>query len=311
MKVIRPIDVTDAILTSIDVPETDHAVWNSGTTYNKGDYCISTTTHTVYRSLLDSNLNNDPDVEAAAFADPLVEDPATQYWQVFSATNRWKLFDGKPSVQTSQTNGFTVTLTPGKIISGVAAFNVYASEINITMESAAVEVYSATVQMTDETVVIDGWTYYFAEIQVMPYFVLTDLPPYPDATITVEFVGSGAVLCGQLVVGPIWDLGYVELGNTGFEGIDFSTVETDVYGNLTTVEREATTLHRFDIVLGAQQLLGFENRMRDLKGGKRAVWIGDELRSKAALNYGFYRYYKTLYSEGDESLIQIEVQGVV
>jgi hypothetical protein len=49
MKIIRPITITEAMLTSTDVPETDYAAYNAGTTYYEGDRCISG--HKIYESL--------------------------------------------------------------------------------------------------------------------------------------------------------------------------------------------------------------------------------------------------------------------
>ena len=121
MKVIPPLDVTDAMLTSIDIPENDYPEWADATAYVRGDYVISTTTHTVYHCLVDhtSDPSKNPDTETAALADPLIDDPDPVHWQVIGATNRWKLFDKKPSVQATQNGGFEVTLTPGVIISGL------------------------------------------------------------------------------------------------------------------------------------------------------------------------------------------------
>lgn len=53
MKIIRPITITDAILTSSNVAENDYAAYNAGTTYVGGDRCIVTTTnvHKIYESL--------------------------------------------------------------------------------------------------------------------------------------------------------------------------------------------------------------------------------------------------------------------
>ena len=56
MKIIRPITLTDAMLTSSNVPETDYTAYNAATTYVGGDRCIDTTLHTVYESLPSSGI---------------------------------------------------------------------------------------------------------------------------------------------------------------------------------------------------------------------------------------------------------------
>ena len=57
LKVIPPVTITDSILLSSSVPETDYAAWNSGTTYSIGNRVILTSTHKIYESLQNSNLN--------------------------------------------------------------------------------------------------------------------------------------------------------------------------------------------------------------------------------------------------------------
>lgn len=76
-----PITFSDADLIYTDVPETDYAAWNSGTTYALGARVILTSTHKIYESLQAGNLNKSPDTQTA-------------WWIPVSATNRWKLLDG-------------------------------------------------------------------------------------------------------------------------------------------------------------------------------------------------------------------------
>ncbi|WP_285303354.1 hypothetical protein, partial [Klebsiella pneumoniae] len=80
LKVIPPLSITDSILTSSNVAETDYATWSSGTTYNIGDRVryVSTNIHKVYESLRVTNLNHDPTTDTSS----------PPYWIEVSATNR-------------------------------------------------------------------------------------------------------------------------------------------------------------------------------------------------------------------------------
>ena len=312
MKIIVPVDVTDAVLTSSNIPETDYAAWSAATTYARGDFVISTATHTVYRSLTDGNLNKDPDAEQVALADPLIDDPSPINWQVISATNRWKMFDKKPSIQSTRADSIVVTLEPGTFTSGLAGFNIDAASVNVVVVSGGVEVYDRTIEMIDDTVVVDWYSYFFTPITALTEFVLTDLPPYGDAevTVTIEKAG-GAVKCGQIVLGAIRQAGDTGVENSGFSGLDFSFVEQDDFGDLTTVRRAATRLSQFDVFMDNSTLLGFDALMRELRGGTAAVWIGDEDQRKAAINYGFYRDYRLVYKTSQYSVMSLQIQGIV
>ncbi|WP_444460077.1 hypothetical protein [Rhodobacter capsulatus] len=312
MKILTPIAVTDATLISCSIPETDFPRWNAQTTYPRGAFVISPATHTVYRALQGDNTGHDPDLEQAALADPLIDDPDPVFWQLIGATNRWRLFDGKPSVLATAAEIIRVTLAPGVAVGGVAGFGISAAEIRVTMTDAGAVVYRRAIAMQDETVVSDGLGYYVEPITELSEFVLTDLPPYAAAQITIEAIRRGGqVSVGQIVLGPVWSLGRPVIGGTGFQGVDFSYVKQDDYGDLTTVRRAATRLSTFETCLPNAQLLGFDTRMRSLRGGTAAVWIGSDDPRKAAINYGFYRSYRAAYQTDAWSLISIEVQGIV
>ena len=314
MRIIIPQQVTDATLISSSIPEDDYDEWLVGTTYDRSDFVISTTTHTVYRSLTDSNTGNDPDLEQIALADPLVDDPSPVNWQIISATNRWKMFDQKPSVQAAATDQIEVVIAPGRIAGGVAGFGIDANSVTVTVDSAAAggEVFSRTIAMQDETPVVDWYNYYFTPITPLTEFVITSLPPYGDAEITVTLDREGAMVgCGQIVVGALRDVGITTISNTGFTGIDFSFVEQDEFGDLTTVRRAATRLSQFEILMSNSTMLGFDRLMRELRGGVAAVWIGDGDARKAAINYGFYRDYRAVYQTNTKSLMSLQIQGIV
>lgn len=312
MRVIIPLNVTDSILTSSSIAEDDHPQWAVGTTYARGAFVISTATHTVYRSLTADNIGNDPDVERAALADPLIDDPDPINWQVISATNRFKMFDKKPSVQATAAEQIEVALTPGQIVDGIAAFGVTATTVTISASSTigGGVIFERTIAMQDESVVIDWYTYYFTPIAPLGEFAVVDIPPYGDAVFTVTFDATGNVGVGQLVIGASHDVGITDV-ESGFSGLDFSFIEQDIFGNLTTVQRAATRLSTFEVFCDTFTMLALDNLLRSLRGGVAAVWIGDEDERKAALNYGFYRDYRVVYKEGDNSILSLQIQGIV
>ena len=216
------------------------------------------------------------------------------------------------SRRATQADKITAVIAPGVFVQGVAGFEISANSVTVTMEVAAVEIYARTVPMQDESVVIDWFSYFTEPIAQLTEFVLTDLPAYGDAEITITVTLTGGIVSvGQFVVGPIWNVGITKIGGTGFSGIDFSFVEQDEFGDLTTVQHAATRLSTFDVLMRNSSLLAFETRMRSLRGGTAAVWIGDAGASKAAVNYGFYRGYRNAYETNDYSIISIEVQGIV
>lgn len=312
MKVIIPYGFDTMTLDSSTIAEDDHAAWSNATTYDRGDYVISTATHTIYRSLTDTNLDNDPDIETAALADPLIDDPDPINWQIISATNRYRVFDKKPSVLATASDEIEVVITSPLFVGGVAGFGVDAATVQIQVVADTVTVFDETIDMVDNTHVTDWYSYYFSQIVQLSEFVLTDIPPYGDATITATITRTGGdVAIGQLVIGGIREFGTTRVGNTGFSGLDFSFVEQDEFGDLTTVQRAATRLSDFDVFIRNSKLQGFDTLMKSLRGGTAAVWVGDDSKTSGAVNYGFYRDYRVVYSSAEWGAINIQVQGIV
>lgn len=310
MKVIIPLSVTDETLTACNIAEDDHAVWSGAVTYARGEFVISTDTHTVYRSLTDGNVGNDPDLELVALADPLVEDPDPVNWQVIGATNRWRLFDEKPSQPAVQVSSITFEFEPGQIVQGIAGFRIDASEVRVRVYDADSLVYDKTIPMQDSSAVIDWLTYYTAPLDASTEFVLTDLPVLGSPRIVFEATGPN-VKIGQVVVGEVWTLGRAIVDGSGFSGLDFSSVETDQFGNLSTVRRDAARLFDFNTAVPANLLQNFAKKMDGLRGGLPAVWIASENPLFAAIAYGFARNYSAPYRSALFSVVSIEVQGIV
>lgn len=312
MKVITPIAMTDAKLTSTNMTETDEANWAGGTSYVVSDLVQSTSTHTIYRCIAAST-GDDPDIEIAAFADPLIEDPATAHWQIISATNIWKLFDEKPSDVCSNATSIYAKITPAAIVGGIGLFGVAGTEVTIKMtDPTEGVVYDETIDMQDETVVIDWYTWAFEPITQLPEYVAVDLPPYASAFIEITITNTGGTAeCGQIAMGPVFTMGNMLVDGSGWSILDFSSVDTDIYGNLSAVSRNATRLSDFSVQFETGISLSVDNKLRSLRGGAAAVWVGSTDNKKAAQNYGILRDARPFYQEGDITLMTFKIQGLV
>ena len=314
MKIITPIVMTDAKLTSTNMTENDHAVWVAAD-YVIGDLVISTTTHRIYRCIVAHLLASpvDPDTEWTALDDPLIEDPSTVYWQLISATNIWKLFDEKPSDVCANATIITARITPSEIVRGIGLFGVLGEEVKITMtDPVDGVVFDETISMQDETVVIDWWTWWFEPITQLAEYVSVELPPYADAYIDVTITNTGGTAqCGQIVLGPVMSIGNTLIDGSGWSILDYSFVNLDVYGNLSAVERNSTRLSDFSIEYDTGLNLAVSAKLKSLRGGKAAVWVGSEDSTKAAQNYGILLDARPFYQEGDTMLMSVKIQGLV
>ena len=301
MQLIKPVTVTDSVLSSSNVPETDYAAWNSGTAYVVGDKVISTVTHRIYEALI-NNTNVDPTGTAT--------DPAT--WLNIGATNRWKAFDQKISDPVTQATSIEYTLTdPTSNVTAVTLFGLKGSSANVTVTDATDgEVYNRTISLLDNRNIVDWFTYFFEEQVQREQAQFLDLPPYLgsdiDVTVTAN-TGEDAEL-GQLVLGLLSNIGVTSYG-TSISIEDYSRKEADAFGNFVVVERDFAQLADFDVKFETQNARKIQRTLADFRATP-IVYIGSDDTSYGTTIYGFYRRFDLTLEGPSLSFGAIEVEGL-
>jgi hypothetical protein len=150
--------------------------------------------------------------------------------------NTHAMFDDQVSTATTRSTPLTVVLSTG-LANAMALFGLVGTQVTITVTDGAAgpTVYSRTVNL-DGTFIFDWYQYFFEPYVQVEEVVLTDLPPYASARMTVSVSGSGTVAIGQLVFGNQYELGDAEYG-ASLGIVDYSRKETDEFGITTFVER--------------------------------------------------------------------------
>ena len=301
MDIIKPITVTDSVLTSTNIAENDYAEWNSGTTYAIGNKVISVTTHRIYESVTASNLNNDP-----------TTDDGTN-WLNIGATNRWKAFDQYISDPVSNTTSIQYTLTPpnGSIPSAVALLNLKGISANVTVtDSVDGEVYNTDIDLLDNRNIVDWYTYFFEEQVQREEALFLDIPPYIGAVVSVtvqEEVGQTAEL-GQLIFGFLSDVGLTVYGTSiGIE--DYSIKDRDAFGNAIIVQRNFSQTVDFDVQFETQNARKIQKTLAALRATP-VVYLGSTDVSYGTLVYGFYRRFDITLETPSYAFASIEVEGL-
>lgn len=297
MKVIEPITVTDANLTSSTIAEDDYPVWDGATPYTIGDRRIYV--HVIYEALT-SNTNKQPD-----------QNPLD--WLNVGATNRWKMFDAKVGTQSTATTSMTVVITPGSA-NAISLVNVDAAYADIVMtDPLAGVVYSRTIRLSSTIISSDWYSYFTDPITARSVFTVTNLPLYPNASISITVrkeIGETVAL-GSLVVGMVRQWGIrpsiLTGATTGIQ--DYSRKERDQFGNLLIVERAFAKRARWGIILTHREIDAFQARMAAIRA-KPAVFIGSD-RLDSTVIYGFYRDFSVVISSSRNAECSIELEGLI
>lgn len=292
MQIIRPITVTDAILTS-NVAEDDGPTYSVAATYALAAIVIED--HLSYESLIADNTGN------------ALTDAAK--WLALGATNRWRMFDQSIGTLTTKVTAIDVTIDASGRVDGLAMFGLDAETVQVVMTSATLGVqYNQTHSLRSESGV-DSWFEYFTEeIIYSTELVLTDLPLNSDVTVqAVISSAAGPVEVGTMIIGQTRDLGVSVYGARGGI-IDYSRKTTDTFGNTTLVERTFAKRVSFRVAVES----GAADAVHSLLAQYRAtpvVWVGTDDYAMSWI-YGWARDWNVELSFPSHSYLTIEIEGL-
>ena len=298
MRVIKSVVTTDAILTSSNIPEDEHPVWVSGTSYTALDKVIYE--HKIYERIVTGSGTTPPDLDQVNWLDD-------------GYTNRYRMFDNVVSNVSSQMGGIEFTLTPNQVINGIALLNVNASTVRVVMNDPIEGVvYDRTKELRSSSNVIDYYSYFFApliNLGDLDTAIFLDLPNKPTATITVYVSsGVGLVEVGEVVYGVQSIVGRTNYG-TAIGITSYSRKDTDEFGKVTVVKRKNSKYADYDIDIDNTNLAFVQRLFQDIDSVP-CVFIGNP-EMEELIVYGFYSDFKATISFPTVSKCTLRVEGLV
>lgn len=297
MKIIRPVAVTDSVFGSSTVPESE-PVWLVGTTYALNDVARGNTTETAHKLFLS--------VQAANTGHP-VTDPL--WWVEMGPSNRWAMFDGSNSTQTVQAEEIEVVLNTTTRVDSVALLNISAATARVQMAAAGDGVvFDQTFNLVSDSGIIDWYAYFFEPISRKTDLIVTGLPPYADAEITVTLSDPGSpVRVGTLVIGLGKEIGDTAMGaSIGIQ--DYSRKEQNPFGDFILVERAYSKRATFTVWVPR----GFTDELQRLLASYRAVpivYVGSQEFGSTVI-FGFYRDFSVSIDYPTHSICSLEIVGL-
>lgn len=297
MKVINPVVLTDAMLISHSIAETDYAAWSGSTTYAIGDRCIQN--HKIYESLQASNLNHSPATDTGALP----------FWLEVSSTNRWRAFDQQVNSQTTAAGSFTFTVAPGSI-NAIAFVELNGGTVRVQMFDGSTPIYDQT-QAIDSTSILSWFDYFFGAYDLSAALVFENVPAYLNATVLVTISGAGTVGCGSALFGNIHYLGDTQLGASA--GItDYSTKSTNTYG-VTKITRRAFSKRSTQRLILDNSTLRRVQALLSVLRATPCLWIGapDTQLFSPLVVYGYWRDFQLEIAYPRTSFCLLEIEGMI
>lgn len=314
MKVIRPITVTTSMVTSNNATE-EYATWSAATTYALDARVIYN--YSTYESQIANNLNNTPGLDDTK-------------WLRIGPSNWWAMFDDKTTTTTEKTATSATSVTLEATVKtgsldSVALVNLYGDKVSVKVTDGPPGpseqiIYPETWQSLQGNVIIDWYQYFFIDYaEQRTQAVFLGIPGLLNENIHVTFkIQSSsstpddlAVSVGNVVFGTQSVIGVSNYGmSAGI--IDYSTKETDEYGETEFVVREYSKRITAEVTVDNKDLNKAQRTLYNLRA-KPAVWIAtdDPQLEEASVVYGFYRDFSTTISYPSHSMCSLEIEGLI
>lgn len=298
MNVINPIEVTDSVLTSSNIPEDDAPAWESSTSYSTGAEVLYE--HSVYRSLVDSNQGNIPTADNQV---------SPVNWLRVSASNRWAMFSDQINDQSEFADEIDVSFLPGSVVNAIAFFNLDAAEIQVTMtDPVDGVVYDRTFSLVDAGTINTWYGWYFDPLTTARSLAALDLPPYRNATLrAVIRKDGGTAKCGRVTFGAQQNLGITNL-NSGIGILDYSRKERDQFGEPVIVKRNFAKRANYLVSVETQYVDSVQNTLSDLRTVP-LTWIGDP-NFPSTIIFGYYKDFDIVLTAHSVSTMNLEIEGL-
>jgi len=176
--------------------------------------------------------------------------------------------------------------------------------------SLAPTVYNETTNLVSTINVIDEYTYWFEDFLWKTSLTVSNIPPYPSATVTVIVTNQGGTAkCGAIIPGVKLELGKLQLSPQ--PGLDsFSTLtENTTFGTWSVVKRSTRRKMQFKLFVEIARL-DFIMQQMALYDSELLVWVGYESLECLAI-YGFYRTFTPSIDYNNWTIIDVEVRGII
>lgn len=302
MEVARILPVTDAILVSSSVAETE-TLWNSGTGYANAArvYRVIDGVHQAFVSQQGSNTNHVPE-----------DDTTGTWWKPDGPTNRWAALDTAMGSVTTATGAinYVFQIPASERINVVYLAGLAGASVRVVMtDPYAGVVVDRTVSLSDPGNVLDHFDYCFNEVTRFDELLFTNLSRGAGAliSITVEETGE-PVGVGTIVFGFAERLGGTQWG-ADISNRDYSVEGENDFGDEVIIRRGFRKLVGLNVLVENRVLAAVVRKLNGLRA-TLTLFIGDE-RYDCLTVLGRYESYRVAMSlPPDLSVLAIQTKSL-
>lgn len=318
MRVVPPLTLT---LSATNAAESTFDAWNVATAYDAGDKVYyNPTSALVYHEYesLTSHTGVTPAIGGGV------------NWLDLGPANARAMFDDRTSTQTLVDEEIEVTVIPGGFFDTIALLNISgASTAQIVIVYDSVTLYDQTFDTSGNA---EDWDQYFfgedednlAALSVVPGIFGDDTPGraalivnpaifYASCTVTVTLTGSPGTDAGLglLLIGRSRFLGDTLYAPTlGIE--DFSTKETDAFGNTYLLERPYADTVTAQMILDSIQVDAVRRELARYRATPVLYNLNNSNTNyESLLVFGFFESFEISLAFDTKSYCDLRVQSLI
>lgn len=302
LSVLVPTQITDAMLTSSTIAETDYAAYDNAHTYALGDRCIAA--HRIFESQIAANIGHPP-------TDPINQFGTIVYWLDVGPTNRWAMFDGEVSSQSTATTSMTVVLKPGPF-NAIYIDGMDAANLSITVKNSpggtVIFTFNGALQGSVPTNYYDWYFMPFAPLRVK---LLTGIAAYNNMELTATISGTvgSTVKCGVLAVGLLQVLGQTQQGAKA-KPKNYGYVKIDDYGRAVIKKGKAATDVTASAKIDSYEARNVQAILEQVIGGAGMLSCSDSDDYSGLTKWGLISGEVTYLSEGNHN-VSVSLEGII
>lgn len=275
-----PVALTDANIEALNVLEDDYQEWDAGDTYSVADYVIviGDDIHQIWRSVVDSNIGNNPLDEAD------LDNPVN--WAFVGATNAYKMFDAYISTMTEQAGSISFTLKNMGMVNTFGFFGLKGDTLTLVIRDYENNfISSETRDLVSYATFTSEWDMFFTPFLTVDFVVFKDLPPNFNGRY--EITVSGAQ-CGIGAVVPAYGYEFNSINrNSANTPKDYSVKTEKTPGVFEFVKGASALESELEFSFPAQQI-DLLNRLVKQQFSQPTLVIGNDA-------YESFTHYGNIY----------------
>lgn len=294
LQIVQSLPVSDSVLLGTDVAESIYPAWSSVATYNIGDRVHLVSTHKVYESVADANVNNNP--------------ATAVQWSEVGPTNRWAMFDRSPTTQTAKSGSFWYRLAPTGAYNIVALMELAgAQSLRVRVSHSSLgSLFDKTIDLTSLPVQAGWWEWCYGERRG-PSLAVLGVPGVLGSELRIDVTGTPSLAAGLFLFGQSKNIGLGVRQGARLGIQDYSRKETNEWGDTVLVQRAFAKRASFDVPVPSDQVDEVISYLTSIRATP-CLFVGP--RYESAVIYGFYKEFDMNIAYANVSECSLEVEGL-